>query len=493
MHHRFAIMRRRRDLGGIADFAPALARDTLAAAGSTATPLLGAESDDSTAAVTWIPTSPEDLESPDRLEDRAALRGAGFVASVREGRWDPHRAWARARLPFRNSAAEAAWLSRADDGACGTLRVSIAEDRLQAIGGSFVARRMPVLIGGALGLVRPLRAPLSPSTAPSGFEAPLGSSSLAVSGAGVRVATGRFDAWCLTGHDLTGTALVAGGLAVTRQSWRVGASGGRRIARAVSLAVSLAGRGVAAGGSMAGELLASPSRGPAFLLETSRRSGPLSASARWRRRPGEERPVAGEVTLEAASARSRSGTRARVTWSSWSSRGASDDGRLELETAVRRAFPRPGSTRVRIGGRPGGERYVLADVEVARERGRSFTLIATRHERRRADGASAASTWGGRLDWSARDRAGATFFLQATRAKEAGGVTSWTTAIAPSGEEALVARVRAGVVVTGRAWFRAGPLRVEALLSDAGSSDADPPMRGTLRVEWAREGPDEGP
>jgi len=243
---------------------------------------------------------------------------------------------------------------------------------------------------------------------------------------------------------------------------------------------------------MAGEVLASPSRGPAFLLEASRRSGSLSASARWRRRPGEERPVAGEVTLEAGSGRSRSGTRARVTWSSWSSRGASDDGRLELETAVRRSFPRPGSTRVRIGGRPGGERYVLADVEVARERGRSFTLIATRREKRRAEGASAASTWGGRLDWSARDRAGATFFLQATRASVAGGVTSWTTAIAPSGEEALVARGRAGVVVTGRAWFRAGPLRVEALLSDAGPSSgtsvADPPMRGTLRVEWAREG-----
>jgi len=345
---------------------------------------------------------------------------------------------------------------------------------------------MPVLIGGALGLVRPLRAPLSPSTAPSGFEAPLGSSSLAVSGAGVRVATGRFETWCLTGHDLKGTALVAGGLAVTRSGFSVGASGARGL-------VSLAGRGVAGkGGSMAGEVLASPSRGPAFLLEASRRSGSLSASARWRRRRGEERPVAGEVTLEAGSGRSRSGTRARVTWSSWSSRGASDDGRLELETAVRRSFPRPGSTRVRIGGRPGGERYVLADVEVARERGRSFTLIATRREKRRAEGASAASTWGGRLDWSARDRAGATFFLQATRASVAGGVTSWTTAIAPSGEEALVARGRAGVVVTGRAWFRAGPLRVEALLSDAGPSSgtsvADPPMRGTLRVEWAREG-----
>jgi hypothetical protein len=456
---------------------------------STATLDSGAGSD-STDSVTWIPASSEDLESPDRLEDRAALRGAGFVASIRDGGWDPSRAWAHADLPIRSSAAEAAWLSRTDDRSWSTLRVTLAGEGVQAIGGAFVARRMPVLFGEGLGLVRPLRAPLSPSNAPSGFEAPLGPSSLAVSGAGARVATGRFESWCLAGRDATGGSLAAGGLAVSQPGWSVGASGGRRPSLGV---ISVAGKRGDPGGSIAGEWLASPSRGPAFLLEAARRSGPLLASARWRRRPGEERPVAGEVTVEAAPARSRGGTRARVTWSSWSSHAASDDGRLELEVAVRRAHPRPGSTRIRIGGRPGGERYVLADIEIARERDRSFTLIATRREKRRAEGASASSTWGGRLDWSARGRAGATLFVQAIRASAAGGVTSWATALAPSGEEALVARGRAGVVVTGRAWLRAGPLRMEALLSDAGpnsgAGDGDPPMRGTLRVEWTREVP----
>jgi hypothetical protein len=159
---------------------------------------------------------------------------------------------------------------------------------------------------------------------------------------------------------------------------------------------------------------------------------------------------------------------------------------LEVEAAFGRMISGP--ARARVGGRPGGERYVIADVEVARERGRSFTLLASRREKRRAGIASAGSAWGGRLEWSARGRAGATLSLVSTRADAGSDAAAWAPALAPSGDEALVARGRTGVVVTGRAWLRAGPLEVEALLSDAGGDGTDRPAQGSLRVEWSREG-----
>jgi hypothetical protein len=435
----------------------------------------------STDSVSLIPEPPDELESTDLLEDRAVFRGAGVSGWLRDGRFGIGRAWARTRLPLRKLEAELAWIPRPDHESWRTIRLEAANGRTQVAGGAFVARHGPVLLAEALSLTRPLRAPISPRIAVTEFEAPRGVTSLAVQGAGIRWIARSATGWCLAGLDGEGATLRAGGLAVTGRGFSAGASGGARTSASTIRVGSLAVKAGPSSGWISGEVLATPSRGPAFLCETACRSGPLQAAARWRRRPGEERPVAGELTLEAASRR-RPAALARLKWSAWSSRAASDDGRLELETAVRR--PGPGSSRVRIGGRPGGERYVLADLEIARERGRSFTLIASRRERRRAGASSAGSTWGGKLDWKSR-RAGATVFLQATRVSAGDGVTSWATAIAPSGDEALVARGRAGVAVTGRAWVRAGPLRMEALLSDAGSSDADPPMRGTLRLEWA--------
>ncbi len=389
------------------------------------------------------------------------------------------------RLPFRGLGAEIAWLPRPTRAAWSTIRLDAAGGQFQIAGGAVVARRAPVLLAEALNLTRPLRAPLSPRVTVGAFEAPRGATSLAVRGAGIRVIAGSVTGWCLGGRGGTSARLVAGGLALAREGISVGASCGARTAESNLRVVSVTGKFGPSSGWVSGEVLASPSRGPAFLCETACRSGPVKAAARWRRRSGEERPVAGELVVEAGTHRPHPTAITRLTWSAWSGVATSDDGRLELETALRRR-PGPGSARVRVGGRPAGERYVLADLEIARERGRSFSLIASRRERRRAGALFAGSTCGGRLDWKSA-RAGATLILQATRVSAGDGATSWATAIAPSGEEALVARGRAGVVVTGRGFFRAGPLQVEALLSDAGSSDTDPPVRGTLRVEWARE------
>jgi hypothetical protein len=475
--HRFAIMRPTRELDGFSGFDSALASERYAKA-DLAADVGSADS------ASWIPEPPDELESTDLLEDRDVLRGAGVVGWLRDGRSGVGRAWARTRLPFRKLEAELAWIARPDHEPWRTIRLEAANGRAQVAGGAVVARHGPVLLAEALSLTRPLRGPISPRIALSGFEAPRGATSLAFQGAGIIWIAGSATGWCLAGRNGTGASLGAGGVAVAGRGYMVSASGGARTSESTLRVVSLAGKVGPPSGWISGEVLASPLRGPALLCEAARRSGPLLAAARWRRRPGEERPVAGELALEAASRRSGPAALARLTWSTWSSHAASDDGRLELETAVRRRGP--GSSRVRIGGRPGGERYALADLEIARERGRSFTLIASRRERRGVGASSVGSTWGGRFDWRSR-RAGATLFLQATRVSAGDGVTSWATAIAPSGDESLVARGHAGVAVTGRAWLHAGPLQMEALLSDAGSSDADPPMRGTLRLEWARE------
>jgi hypothetical protein len=94
---------------------------------------------------------------------------------------------------------------------------------------------------------------------------------------------------------------------------------------------------------------------------------------------------------------------------------------------------------------------------------------------------------GGRLDLSARGRAGATLLLQASRAEM--GAPAWGAALAPSGEDALTTLGRYGMLVTGRAWIRLGPLRLEGLLSDVDGSAAERPARGSLRLElWRGEG-----
>jgi len=277
------------------------------------------------------------------------------------------------------------------------------------------------------------------------FEPPRGPTSLVIRGAAASVEAASIAGWGAVGRGDAGEALAAGGLAVGHGGARLALAGGRGAGG--TRAASIAGRMGGDGGEIRAEALLSPTRGPAILAGASRRAPPFEVSARWRRRSGEARPVAAELAVEGVSG----GVRTRFSWRPWSARATEDDGRAELETALRRAGM--GLLRVRVGARGGGaaERYVIGDAVVARERGRSFTVIASRRESRRAEGRSA---------------------------------PAWEAALAPSGEDALTARGRSGVVVAGRAWLKVGPLRLEGLLSDAKTSAGDSPPRGTLRLEW---------
>jgi len=422
----------------------------------------------------WIPVPPEELEATDRLEDRDPAPGLGARVDSHGGAMELRRLWLR--VSPSPADAEIAWLARPAGGSWSTVRLQHSGRPVVLAAGAVVVRRPPVLLGEALGLVRPLRAVLMPRLEAPEFEPPRGPTSLVIRGAAASVEAASIAGWGAVGRGDAGEALAAGGLAVGHGGARLALAGGRGAGG--TRAASIAGRMGGDGGEIRAEALLSPTRGPAILAGASRRAPPFEVSARWRRRSGEARPVAAELAVEGVSG----GVRTRFSWRPWSARATEDDGRAELETALRRAGM--GLLRVRIGARGGGaaERYVIGDAVVARERGRSFTVIASRRESRRAEGRSAGSALGGRLDLSARGRAGASLLLQASRA--GGGAPAWEAALAPSGEDALTARGRSGVVVAGRAWLKVGPLRLEGLLSDAKTSAGDSPPRGTLRLEW---------
>jgi hypothetical protein len=432
---------------------------------------------DSTA---WIPLPAEELESPDRLEDRDLLRGLGARVDWRDGAMELRRLWLQGSLGRRVDA-EAAWLPRPDGRPWSTMRLQGFGRRAGIAAGAVVARRPPVLLGEALGLLRPLRAVATPRLSVPEFEAPRGPSSLAIRGAAAGVVLGPAAGWGVMGRSEKAGIMAAGGIAASRGCTRIALAAGRGVdgMRAVSAAGSLGGEQE----ELAAEVLVSPTQGPAVLAAVTSRVRPVEVSARWRRRSGEARAVAGEL---AAASGSRD-VRIRFIWRPWSARAMEDDGRTELEAAFRRHGFGPVRLRLSARGGEARERYVIGDAVVARERGRTLTILASRRESRRPGRVSVGSMVGGRLDLSARGRAGAAVLLQASRAEI--GAPAWGTALAASGEDALTTLGRYGMLVTGRAWVRLGPLRLEGLLSDVDGSTAGRRARGTLRLElWRGEG-----
>jgi hypothetical protein len=429
---------------------------------------------DSTA---WIPLPAEELESPDRLEDREPTRGLGMRADWRDGAMEVRRLWLHV-APVERLNAEASWLPRPEGRPWSTIRLQ--GHRMGIAAGAVVTRRPPVLLGEALGLARSLRAVARPRLSLPGFEAPRGPSSLALRGAAATAVIGPVAGWGVVGRGEDGT-VGAGGVGASRGRSRIALAAGRGAdgVRAASVAGSVG----SDQDELAAEVLFSPTRGPAASAAVTRRVRPVAVSARWRRRAGEARAVAGELAVESGSRN----VRTRFTWRPWSARAMDDDGRAELEATFRRHGLGPVRLRLAARGGEARERYVIGDVVVARERGRSLTVMASRRESLRQGRVSAGSMLGGRLDLSARGRAGATLLLQASRAEM--GAPAWGAALAPSGEDALTTLGRYGMLVTGRAWIRLGPLRLEGLLSDVDGSAAERPARGSLRLElWRGEG-----
>jgi hypothetical protein len=441
---------------------------------------LGSEAPDS---VDWLPGPAAESEAPDRLAEFDPVRGFMFRADLRRGRMAARAAAAEGRLP-RWGNPRASWLARGDGR--GRLSLAIASTARSLVVGSFVGREGGPLFQESLELARPIRAPASPRAGGVRIEPPRGSSSPTVRGAAVSLRSARGGLWALGGRNESSDRLAGLGIWGERGTVRAslssgvlrrrdpnGSEGPERRVGAVAL------RRAVSDWTAGGELLVSPTRGPELLAEASGQAEALRVVARWRKRPGEKGPVAGVLLAET---QARWG-RLRAQYQPWSSRALDDDGRLELEAGWR--MHDAGACRVRIGG-SSAERHVVADAVIAREGGRSFTLLASRRESRGLGRGAVGSTIGGRLEVASRARTGFTILAQATRAGLSPRAAAWGEGLTVSGERTLVERSRSGISVSGRGWLQVGALRLDAMLADVDPATGGRPAGASVWLSWSR-------
>ena len=486
---------------GAANGSSAWARAEIADAESTATV-------ESTGA--WLPLPTEEIESPERLAEPALAGNAAIRGDVSGGRWNGLRFVARTRT--RSLAVTAARIESRVGAARQTLLASAFGERLRLGAGRIAVRDAAVLLGEAVGFSRRLRRPLVPRSSAPEWEAPPGAGSAAFDGASIAVASAResrgrvaWTVWALGGRDAhDGKRMVASGLAHRAARWEATASVARRLG-----SVTLGWLG--APGRAAFETLLSSEHGPAFLASaTAEPAGsPLRFGATWRRRSGERRPVAAEIMAEAGARRAAT---ARITWRPWSASGSAfaDDGAVELD-ARWMAPGAPGAARLRLGRRGGEgtaatravlgiggigasgsaasipERYAVLDLPLAGEPGRLVSLLASRRERGGAATRAIGTTLGARTRIVWRGRASVTAQVDAARTHGAasGDGVAWSSAIAPSGEEALAARGSSGVTVTVSGRLRAGPVVLRVHAQDGDGERGARPLAATIWMEWS--------
>jgi hypothetical protein len=190
------------------------------------------------------------------------------------------------------------------------------------------------------------------------------------------------------------------------------------------------------------------------------------------------------------------GAGARIRWRSWSgpalprSTSASstpeDDGRVEVDLRAGRggagAWTLRGGSRPRQADGSGGERYVVGDLVVARERGRSLRLTAGRRDAQRDGDWRRGRAIGAVIDLRFRgaprgdsgggsgERAAATLTLESVRADRGTGAYGPGLDVAESGS--LRARTRSGVRVAARGWLRLGAWRLGAAVDDEDDGSA---------------------
>jgi hypothetical protein len=226
----------------------------------------------------------------------------------------------------------------------------------------------------------------------------------------------------------------------------------------------------------------------------------------WRRRSGERRPVAAEVTAEAGANRAAT---ARITWRPWSASGSAfaDDGAVELD-ARWLAPVAPGAARLRLGRRGGEgtaaaraalgaggsgsiasmpERYAVLEVPLAGEPGRLVSLLASRRERSAGAVRMVGTTVGARTRLVWRGRASMTAQVDAARTNggASGDGGAWSSAIAPSGEETLAARGSSGVYFTVSGQVRVGPIVLRVHGRDGDGERGARPLAATIWMEWS--------
>jgi hypothetical protein len=238
------------------------------------------------------------------------------------------------------------------------------------------------------------------------------------------------------------------------------------------------------GRGLALEFLAS-SAGEALLAEVASRADAMLVKARWKYRSWTTRSVAAEVSAETLGA----GSRARLTWRSWSGGAAADDGLIELEcTMPRRGGGAP--VRARLGAvgigsdgnhAPAREAYGMIDATLAHDAGRSLALHAVRRASSRAGARLASMTVGARLNVSAGWIGEHSMLIETTRLQS--GAAAWGVDLTPSGETVLRARAKPGMRLAGRGTFGARAVRLGYALERSEDAGGPRPWSGSI---WLR-------
>ncbi len=434
----------------------------------------------------FIPDPAVELSAPESLDDPDGSARAGATLSA-NAKGDPlWRAWWRTRTLFAVVAVH-------DSEARGGVVLSRGGIR---IGGGALAAPSMGLVGERARLTRAERGAAVTRT-PREAVRP-------TSGAGVDVDGVAIAWWPAANRDPSLSARVLLG-ARTRLRGEI-AAGEIRVSRGVGSAASVraaawreapaaAGTGVLgarwehrgdAGG--VGVEIARDAAGTHADLGILVRRGALSSSARWRHRAGVSRP--GGLDIEAGWRVTRAG--ARLRWRSWSTRGAADDGRTELDLRAGRGGP--GSWRLRLGATPegsrggAGERLALGEIVAARERGRTLRLSGSWRAAPVADGWRHGRALGASLSLRRGNRAALDLRVEAIRVERHAAAASGSFEIASEGSVRM--RARGGVRLAARGWVARGAWRLGAAIDDEDTTETTTARatRARLWLTWNAAG-----
>jgi len=468
---------------------------------SSTGPLGSAPSDTAVASVVTdapaLPLPVEEIESPERLEEGAALETACRArVTVRDGA----TLLRRVTLAGRSAALEAGvTVDQSVPGLrTGTIVVGSRGPGWTILAGRIASRATGSLFSESLGLAhRAGRVPVLRAELPT-LEAPAGVSSPAVGGLGFRIdpRPGRFHPafWGLAGRDTPDRipAAAFGILIGNERRARGGVSVGVRgrdaalsgLARYVGPAFRVGAEGA----------LARRKRAVLLTVETAR--SPLRLGARWRYRSSDARPVSCELTAAAGTRTARtlvrvsgvpSGPYGTAGRAEVESRLAARDGRmlsLRCGRSVTTGFSSASGPTERR------ERYLVLDAALAQSEGRAFSVLVSRRMREGAVQAGGA-TLGGRLEWIApRERATLLVLVEADRADALGG-EAWGTDLYGGGAVALRGRTHSGVHSAARGSLRVGRWRIGGLVESREDASGRSVAAGTLTLErlWSREAP----
>ena len=454
---RFAMMRSYHRLRSFPGFAARGAFWMFLAA--VATPgIASAQADSAAGGPAWLPLPVEDIDQPELLDELftpelGLIVRADFKDSALRQSRTAVEASAAGVIAGISLLTGARGETEGVTGFARTARLAIDAGRLAPRGLSSLAAE-ELELKSRSGRVPP------PHARGPAFGAPVSSTGALVDGAAIAWRTSArrgLSLWALHGARVEdGTAVHALGMGAR----------GRRAAGIVTLgsaagraAVDLAAELRTREGRFAVEAARSAS-GTAVIAMIARSAGPIRVQGRWRWRERELRQVASEIAGEAGSRRAR--LRLRLAGNPSGAAGSSSRAELEGRVAPAKRGPlsfRIGSARTESFSNAAGlhasvERYAVAEVQVARDDGRTLTLLASRRDKETIAGVRRGSSLGGRLSVGWRERAKLEIQLEGIRAVKDGA--AWSSGLYAGGATALRTTTRPGVAASARGAWKLG-------------------------------------